>query len=402
MPGQWKTAGVVAALVCAAAWTARAQSQADYNRLLQMDSTYLQYKGAGRWREAEDVAEQMVVHARRTGMPKNIELAAVDYIALSELNLGNYEEALAVYRQVVAGCSAYRPPTRQIADALKGVWFNGLNGVARCYRSMRQNDEAIAAFGAAAKYAEGAGLRAEAAAARADQAHVLIDIGRVHEAIAQFEEAKPVLARAAAEENPPAAMHSYYANALQGLATSQMVLGRYNDAEPNAKRAIEICQRAYGAHPFTAVAMKVLALVYSYQNRFADARAYYEGAVEIYEGTVGKENPTCLGIMNNLARMYLFTGDEQRAFETVRFVVEQERARFGKGSVQTVESLINLGNILFQIDRYDEAAAYIAEAQAICEKELPPDHPTTVECLWLQLGNDQLRGGDRRAILAGI
>lgn len=379
-----------------------AQSSRDLNQLAQLEARYGEQKNSGQWSAASKTARQIVAFCKQHQMSAVLQLGALDMLALAELNLGHFKEANELYQQVVTGARQTRPRNTAYAEALQLVTFNGLQGVARCYREFGDYEEATKAFHAAVDYARKIDRPLEAAAAEGDLGHLLLGRGLYDEAITEFRGSIRVLSRVVRSDKT-GVVATNYANALQGLSLAYMNLGRYNEAEPAARSAVEWMGYTFGrTHTFRANALKVLALVYSYQNRYEEALPLYEEAVRIYTELVGADHPHCLGIMNNLARMYALTGRPDEAVEMATAVLEGQRKQSGRDHLNTINATINLANILFQLDRYDDAAPLIEEAIATCDATLPDNHPVRLEALKLGASVEFLRGGDIAHALARL
>jgi tetratricopeptide (TPR) repeat protein len=85
--------------------------------------------------------------------------------------------------------------------------------------------------------------------------------------------------------------------------------GRYDEAEPLYLRALAAQERVLGKeHPSTLLNVNNLAELYRDQGRYAEAAPLYLRALEARARVLGKEHPDTLLSLNNLAALYEIQG----------------------------------------------------------------------------------------------
>ncbi|OCK97424.1 uncharacterized protein K441DRAFT_546848, partial [Cenococcum geophilum 1.58] len=78
--------------------------------------------------------------------------------------------------------------------------------------------------------------------------------------------------------------------------------GRYKEAEQINQQALEGRKKALGKeHPSTLISVSNLALVLQYQGRYKEAEQINRQALEGREKMLGKEHPSTLTSVSNLA-----------------------------------------------------------------------------------------------------
>lgn len=351
--------------------------------MLALNDAYLQHKAAGRWADAVQAGEQMLAVARSEGWPVTVEVAAIDQIAVARLNLAQFDEALALYKQVINTCRRTRGTDRAEVRQLNTVLFNGLTGAGRVHRSRDEQQPAAKYFREAIEHARNSGLVVEAAQGATDLAFSLTELGQVDQAIAELKRAIPILKQAARTGQVGDATNSNYANALHALAFTYDQIGRYDLGEPYHRRALDVIVRHFGwQHNFTATIADNLANAYHMQGRIQEAEQMYRAVAVIYESTVGREHPRRATALNNLARLL---ETEQRkhveAEKLGREALRIKRAFYKPGHAEIAISLVNLANILSYQNRDSESEELAREALAMYEKANRIEHEDAAQCL---------------------
>lgn len=371
-----------------------AQTRAQYQRVLELNEAYLQHKAAAHWEQAAETCEQMLAVVRAARMPKAVELAAFDQLALARLNLGQYPEAGKLYEEVIEGCRT----TRGLDPKLM---YAGLIGKGRVHRYLDEQEDAATYFRRAIDHAQKNGLTSEANQGIADLALSLIALGRSPEAIEALLKALPNLKRAANPQRTQDSDNSNYANALHALANAYDEMGRFDLGEPYHRAALDAIVANVGwRHSFTAIAADSLANSYQLQGRAAEAEQMYRAIGAIYESTIGREHLRYANLLNNLARLLeVKAGRHEEAEAMAREALRIKRKLYGNDHPATAISMVNLGNILSTYqDRSAEAEPMIREALAIYQKSYGPNDLETAQCLQV-LSTCRMKQGDYQEAL---
>ncbi|KAI1285126.1 hypothetical protein F5Y03DRAFT_193410 [Xylaria venustula] len=89
---------------------------------------------------------------------------------------------------------------------------------------------------------------------------------------------------------------------LFNIAESYFILGKYNNAELLYRQTLELREGVLGReHPSTLNSMDNLALVLRSQGKYEEAETMHRQTLKLREGVLGREHPSTLNSMNNLA-----------------------------------------------------------------------------------------------------
>eukprot|EP00544_Gedaniella_sp_CCMP2646_P006230 CAMPEP_0202503000 /NCGR_PEP_ID=MMETSP1361-20130828/40613_1 /ASSEMBLY_ACC=CAM_ASM_000849 /TAXON_ID=210615 /ORGANISM="Staurosira complex sp., Strain CCMP2646" /LENGTH=362 /DNA_ID=CAMNT_0049136133 /DNA_START=90 /DNA_END=1178 /DNA_ORIENTATION=+ len=112
-------------------------------------------------------------------------------------------------------------------------------------------------------------------------------------------------------------------------------------------------------------------------RQFGAALASFEKDLEREKANPARNNNKFLaGITcHNMAVVYLFAGQSDKAFSLFEQAVALKRASFGKDHIQVASSLVEIGIQLFSQERFQEAMAVFEESKRIRLKSMPPKHP---------------------------
>ncbi|OAP56890.1 hypothetical protein AYL99_09002 [Fonsecaea erecta] len=108
-------------------------------------------------------------------------------------------------------------------------------------------------------------------------------------------------------------------------------------------------------HPSTLTSMNNLAAVLSDQGKYEAAEQMHREVVEVRERVLGKEHPETLTSMNNLAGVLSDQGKYEAAEQMHREVVEVRERALGKEHLSTLTSMNNLALVLSDQGKYEAA-----------------------------------------------
>jgi len=95
----------------------------------------------------------------------------------------------------------------------------------------------------------------------------------------------------------------------------------------------------------------------------------------------GETNLRSNRLLENLADLSFRNGDQTKASQLYRRVLEQRRALFGEAHIELMVPLNALGSIHYLQNDYRKAETYYRQALEIAEKILGPEHSDTAACL---------------------
>ena len=104
-----------------------------------------------------------------------------------------------------------------------------------------------------------------------------------------------------------------------------------------------------------------------------DLDALLTRALEGCRRVLGEDHPDTLTVLNNLALLYQAAGRYADAGPLLQQLLDQQKKKYGPGSVATAGPLALIGYNLLQQKKYAEAEPPLRECVQICEKKAPDD-----------------------------
>jgi eukaryotic-like serine/threonine-protein kinase len=191
--------------------------------------------------------------------------------------------------------------------------------------------------------------------------------------------------RAFADQDDPRGL-----SAMRLLAAARSALGDREGAARLYQRTLEGAERAYGPeHPDIAHTLTMQARADFDAGELAAARTAFERALAIRERAFGPDDPRVGESLGDLGIVATAQGDHAAAERNLRrWLAGEERA--DPAGLGVAPPLINLGTLLRETGRLDEARPLLERAIAIYEQARGPDFPGLVAPL-LELAD--LEGG---------
>lgn len=156
--------------------------------------------------------------------------------------------------------------------------------------------------------------------------------------------------------------------ARTNLGHALMAMNRYDDAREAFVEAMRVRKNLYGdSHVETALAINDLAGLDVQMGRRSEAIAGFRQALAIFEKNLGADAPELVMVLNNLAENLFDQGDSREAEECARRALSIARAKTGVESQPTARSLGNLARAIHLRDP-EGAVNYSKEALCIHEK----------------------------------
>jgi serine/threonine protein kinase/Tfp pilus assembly protein PilF len=283
-------------------------------------------------------------------------------LASALLNQGKLEESETLLRQALQNdAKSLRPDHPNIG--------RDQNNLAECLRMEGKLEEAGKLFDSALEIA-----RKSLPPGHPTIATTISNIGLVLRAQGRAQQAKEKLNEAAElfrKSLPPG--HPQLAMATYNLGLAQRDLGENDAAETSFVAAISIWEKALPSnHPSTTKARSALADLLQAQGRFADAEALYRKVLEVRRKTMSVEDPDFVASLNSLALDLWLQGKSSDAAKLLREALAAYRPAQPDALLATLNN--NLGRALLDQEEFGEAQPILAQALAMRQTILPPDH----------------------------
>jgi serine/threonine-protein kinase len=230
--------------------------------------------------------------------------------------------------------------------------------------SERLYREALADF----ENAEGGTLDPSYATCQNDLALLLLELGRRDEAEPLFREALAFHADHFGKDHPE------YANTLFNLSLLLRERGDHAEAEPFLREVLALDRKHYDAdHPTVAYSLMGLAGSLEFVGKFREAEPLFAEALEIRRRSLTPEHPDLIKAMGTLGLNYTRQGRYTEAEPLLRECVEAAKEHLGRHRM-TAGRIDDLGWLLRDVGRYEEALALHEEALSIKHEVLGTDH----------------------------
>ncbi|KAI1286514.1 hypothetical protein F5Y03DRAFT_146430 [Xylaria venustula] len=153
---------------------------------------------------------------------------------------------------------------------------------------------------------------------------------------------------------------------LFNIAESYSILGKYNNAEQLYRQTLELREGVLGReHPSTLASMNNLANVLGSQGKYKEAETMHRQTLELKEGVLGREHPSTLDSMNNLALVLGSQGKYKEAETMHRQTLELKEGVLGREHLSTLDSMNNLAEVLRSQGKYEEAETILASHHTV-------------------------------------
>jgi serine/threonine protein kinase/Tfp pilus assembly protein PilF len=214
------------------------------------------------------------------------------------------------------------------------------------------------------------------------QAALRNTIGRTYLTLGLADKAEPMIRRALADrERLLGADHASVAESRNDLGRTLHRRGEYAQAVETLKRALAERERAEGAGGAAvgglgvAATLDNLAAVQYEMGDLEGAKVSVERAWAIYAQAPEARWADRVNNRRTLAAVQVGLGDVAAAERTLREMLPELRERLGPSHRDIAQTLNNLGDLLRQEGKLDEADALLTEAVSMGESTLPKGHP---------------------------
>lgn len=201
---------------------------------------------------------------------------------------------------------------------------------------------------------------------------------------------------------------------LLNLARTLMREKRYGDAEPLALRALAGKEKVLGAnHPKTLTAIDTVAVLYNFMEQYEISKVYFERALKGFDKVLGQhdhrtqscwwgylalprewrgldeemfkdfavDHPVSIVRLNYEAATSYDRGDYQRAEEIKRRALALFQSVLGLDELWTLDCAHDLGSILIELWKFEEAEYLLRRVLAGRKRQLPPNHCDTLRTM---------------------
>ncbi|MEM6456971.1 MAG: serine/threonine-protein kinase [Acidobacteriota bacterium] len=212
------------------------------------------------------------------------------------------------------------------------------------------------------------------------QARVLRVMGRSYKELGQLDDAEQLLTRAlAALDAAPEAGPDHYFLVHSALGNALKESQQPAEAETQFRAALtQLAQTARKGSTDHIKILRQLGLMLSHQRRLDEAEMLLVEAVGMAERLPQPHLDTQLSLHFVLGSLYADQGDLERSHASMKEGLRLARMAYGDDHQATVIGLINVGQGLLELGRFDEAAPHVREAVTRATAFLPLGHPLVV------------------------
>lgn len=350
-----------------------ADAREDWRGLYRQWETHFD---AGRYREAEPFARQMVELSERslTNVPTLIA-NSYNNLGLTYRGLGRYADA-----------EKAQLKTLQLREQLLGPKHldvaRTLSNLGYVYHNQGRYELAEKTYLRALEI-----KRAQLTANDLDLTNTYHNLAGLYADMERYADAEKLHQQALAiEEARLGANHPDVADSLSGLSTIRTNTGRYAEAEQLAKRALQIYQTAYGPnHLRVSNVLANLSSLARRQGRYPDAEEQQRQVLAIREKLLGKDHPYVADTLASLAAILFERGQYAAAEELHQRAIKLLEEKLGPDHANLAGPLSNYSLLLRDRHRFEEAEALLRRSLTIQEKAFGAGHPSTFQ-QWNALG----------------
>ena len=162
---------------------------------------------------------------------------------------------------------------------------------------------------------------------------------------------------------------------LSGLASVQIALQKDSLASLNLEEALRIARDTeQGNHIILAAVLNTMGHLKLRQKKYEEAADYMLQALDMRRELFGMDHPSIPVLFNNLAMVYKNMGDLDNAERYSREGVERQRK---VGGAVVGRALMNYGDILINMKRYEQAESTLLESLQILRDAHGDENPLT-------------------------
>jgi tetratricopeptide (TPR) repeat protein len=153
-------------------------------------------------------------------------------------------------------------------------------------------------------------------------------------------------------------------------------LGDYQKALLFLQKALEIYKKTLPSnHPTLATSYNNIGLVYDIMGHYSEAVSSYEKALEIYKKTLPPDHSDLGSYYNNIGLLYDNLANYSEALSYYEKALEIKQKTLPSNHSSLATSYNNVGLLYDKMGNYSKALSFNEKALEIYQKSLPPDHP---------------------------
>ncbi|KAL7272577.1 hypothetical protein RUND412_004599 [Rhizina undulata] len=157
-------------------------------------------------------------------------------------------------------------------------------------------------------------------------------------------------------------------------------LGYYKEAEALHQIAFTGFDKTLGKdHPSTLDTINNMANVFINQGRYEEALELHQRALAGREKALAKDHPSTLDTVHNMAIVFRIQGRYEEALELHQRALAGHEKALGKDHPSTLDTVHNMAIVFINQGRYEEALELYKRVLAGREKALGKDHPSTLD-----------------------
>jgi CHAT domain-containing protein/tetratricopeptide (TPR) repeat protein len=365
--------------VALVAGSAAADERADRAAFDQLRKVWVSLAERGQYKEAGEVAEQMLVVCRRS---------VHEYIPFALAGVGDclgrtgrHKEAMAYHSE----CLDLLSKTRPINDTVRAIniqlFGTELIDLGQCYRLEGNYREAAKFFEKAIKWGEQFDSKFLIANGTSSLAQAYYWLSEFEKAETTYRAAVALQEQLARAERSPGTATANLAKDYSNWGNLYRSLGRYDIAESMYRHALKLQVLVGGwEHPSTATKLHNLSVV-SYENgQFRDAESYLRQALAIREKILGPDHPDTVDTIAGLGRVASAFGQHEQAEKLLRRAVAGYQA-LSAGTAPHAVALRHLADALQSQGKADEAESIVMQGLVLLERTVGPTHEQYVQTL---------------------
>ena len=181
------------------------------------------------------------------------------------------------------------------------------------------------------------------------------------------------------------------------LSAARMAQQQGAEALELAQRALALRERMLGPeHPETGMALSDLSEVHWYRGESSLSEQRARRALEVLERALGPDHPALIAPLNALASPRV---GQEIALPLLERALRILETRGASDSSHMAVLVNNIGGELGRAGRLPEAERLLTDALARMERQLGPEHPTLVICLYGLADVKQARGRGPEALV---
>jgi serine/threonine-protein kinase len=214
------------------------------------------------------------------------------------------------------------------------------------------------------------------------QAALYHTLGTVYQRLGSYDRADPILASALeARRRLFGAEHPDTLESTIAVGLLRIDQARLDDAERQLREALDVASRVLpGDHRVVVKATAAVGKVLEERGSYDPAIEMLDRAVRAYSAS-GVETPDLSAALTELANAHFYAGHLDESDALNRRVLEMDKRLRGDRHPNVADSLLNLGAIASNRERYAEATGHYREAFAIMQSWYGEDHPQTASAM---------------------